>query len=134
MSARPKPILLNMVICDQILQDVRTGKKSLIGIFNRIHSHVVPFAHKLDVFVSLTEGNGTYSSELKCLKADTNEVIAKLNGPIELVDPHDILEVNFVSLNLIFPSFGNYRFEFMCNDTSIGFARFEVLKIQNQGV
>src|SRR5436305_596684 len=61
MSAQPKPVPMAIVICDQIIEDRLTGKKTLVGLFNSIAARSFPCTHAtMSVFVSLTEGRGKY--------------------------------------------------------------------------
>ena len=66
MSEKPTPSGLAIVVCDQIIEDKATNKKSLIGIFNNIASQTFPCRHpQLSVFVSLTEGHGNYDARMR---------------------------------------------------------------------
>ena len=52
MTGNPTPSGLAIVVCDQIIEDKATSKKSLIGIFNNIASQTFPCRHPaLSVFV-----------------------------------------------------------------------------------
>ena len=63
---KSSPIGLAIVICDQIIEDKLTHKKSLIGIFNQIATPTFPCRHpRMAVFVSLTEGRGAYDVRLR---------------------------------------------------------------------
>lgn len=47
------PIGIALIVCDQIIQDIATGKRSLIGVFNLVYSAAFPFTlHKLCVLAS----------------------------------------------------------------------------------
>lgn len=127
MTAKPSLISLSMVICDTVIDDRRTGKKSLVGLFNNITSSVIPCVHpRLNVFVSLTEGNGDYVAKLRCLKVGDEKEIFFMEGPVRFSDPRQILEFNFEILGIAFPDYGDYRFEFLCNDVPIIARKFRV--------
>ena len=127
MISKPMPLPLAMVVCDSVIDDRKTGKKSLIGIFSNISAMKVPAIHsRLNVFISLTEGCGEYAASLKCLNVDQNKPIAELNGPITFHSPSQIIEFNFELLGLPFTSFGNYRFDFFCNGELVISRKFTV--------
>jgi len=42
---KPAPLGLALVVCDQIIEDKLTHKKSLIGIFNQIATPSFPCRH-----------------------------------------------------------------------------------------
>lgn len=61
------PIGIALIVCDQIIQDIATGKRSLIGVFNLVYSAAFPFTlHKLCVLASITQINGNVKIALKC--------------------------------------------------------------------
>ena len=69
---QPKPEILSLVVCDQIITDRVTGKQSLIGIFSVVHATNFPVNHpQLSVYTSLTSGHG--SVELMIRIVDSKE-------------------------------------------------------------
>lgn len=127
MPMRPKPIALAMVICDTVIEDKKTGKKSLIGLFNNVTSNKVPCIHpRLNVFISLTEGNGDYIGKLKCIYVDEGKPLAELSGPFIFSSPNQIIELNFEIRGVPLPKYGNYRFEFFCNNEMLIARKFKL--------
>ncbi|MBF0479646.1 MAG: hypothetical protein HQL26_09200 [Candidatus Omnitrophica bacterium] len=122
---KPNPMHLSMVICDSIIEDRLTGKKSLIGIFNNIQANAVPCVHpKLSVFIALTEGNGQYKAQLRCLKVGDEKEIFSVNGEVYFKDPSQIVELIFDFSGLNFPDYGDYRFDFLCEGRQVVGRRF----------
>jgi len=120
MANKPDLIPLAMIICDSVIEDKMTSKKSLIGLFDNINSSKAPCVHpRLNIFLVLTEGNGEYDCSLKCIHEDTNKTLGGLNARINCKNPQEKIELNFEFRGLRFPEFGNYRFEFYCNDNPI---------------
>ncbi len=129
MISKPKPIPLAMVICDTVIEDKKTGKKSLIGMFDNIGSAVIPCVHsRLNVFVSLTEGVGQYAGKMRCTSSDTNAVVFESTVEMMFKDRHQRIELNFELFNLRFPEFGEYRFDLLCDDQPIIGRKFNVIK------
>lgn len=127
---RPKLIPLGMTICDMVIQDIKTKKKSLIGIFSQINAVKAPIQHpKLSVFIALTEGNGKYACDLKCIRDDDNVLVMNAQGAIEFHDPQQVLELVFDLNGPVFPSFGHYRFEFLAEGESVISRKFNVVQI-----
>lgn len=124
---KPKPLYLSMVICDTVIDDRATNKKTLVGLFNNIWASSCPCVHpRLNVFITLTDGRGAYQSKLKCVNEETNKEILQLEGPITFLSGEHIIEFNFELINVNFPSFGNYRFEFWCDNDNLINRRFTV--------
>lgn len=130
-SPRGTPSGLAIVVCDQIIEDKLTHKKSLIGIFNNIHAGSFPCRHpQLSVFVSLTEGRGQYNARLRILNEETNEVVTDVKGPIQFPDVHAVVELVFNLVGLVFPSPGLYSIEFYCDEVLVLERRFHVSHTQ----
>lgn len=128
---KPKPTPLAMIICDTVIEDRLTGKKSLIGIFNNISVQKFPCQHPtLNVFFALTEGIGEYKGCLRCVKLDTNEAIMNLNGPLPFPNRLATVEFNFELKNVVFPSEGQYIFELLCDEQLVISRKFIVSKIK----
>ncbi len=107
MTDKPAPTGLAIVICDQIIEDKLTGKKSLIGIFNQIGAQNFPCRHpQLCVFLSLTEGRGQCAARLRIVHDETDHVVAEVNGQIQFPDIHTVVELNFGLVGLTFPDRG----------------------------
>ena len=120
MPDKPNLLPLAMIVCDSVIEDKMTNKKSLIGLFDNINSSKIPCVHPgLNVFVVLTEGNGEYECSLKCIHEDTNKSLVGLNARIHCKNPREKIELNFELRGLRLPEYGNYRFEFYCNDNPI---------------
>ncbi|HUI08043.1 MAG TPA: hypothetical protein VL486_13675 [Verrucomicrobiae bacterium] len=133
MTDNPSPTGLAIVICDQIIEDKFTGKKSLIGIFNQIGTQTFPCRHpQLCVFVSLTEGRGQCAARLRIIHDQSEHVVAEVNGNIQFSDVHVVVELNFNLVGLTFPEPGMYSIEFYCDDALILERRFNVVKMQPQ--
>lgn len=126
--ATPPPVLLAILICDTIIDDKITNKKSLIGLFNQVAAREVPVRHAgLHLFVSLTDGRGMAEGEIRVVRSDTEAVVANLSGPIEFPNPMAVVELDFGIHDLLFPVAGEYRFQFYCNGELLGERKFAVV-------
>lgn len=126
--AKPKPVALNMSICDLVIRDQRTRNVSLINMFHQIHTTGLPALHpSLHVYVTLTEGHGKYNCELKLLYAADNAILMTTKGVIELKDPLAIEDIDFSIHNLRFEREGRYVFEFWCDEHLVGNRFFQLI-------
>ena len=131
MTNKPAPTGVAIVICDQIIEDKLTGKKSLIGIFNQIATQNFPCRHpQVCVFVSLTEGRGQCAARLRIVHDESDHVVAEVNGNIQFPDVHMVVELNFNMVGLVFPNPGMYSIEFYCDDAIILERRFTVSHVK----
>ncbi len=131
MTEKSSPTGLAIVVCDQIIEDKLTNKKSLIGIFNNIGGVSFPCRHpQISVFVSLTEGRGAYTARLRIINEASSETVADVNGQIQFPDIHAVVELNFNLVGLLFPSPGLYSIEFYCDEALVLERRFHVSQVQ----
>lgn len=124
-----KPFKEAMLICDQIITESGTNKKSLIGIFENIGSSAVPFRHdSLSVYVKFTGALGEYQFQLELIDLTTNEVTGR--GVLEGFNAHDKLashELVFNLKGLVFKNAGKYEFRIYANNEVFGAKTFIVL-------
>ena len=65
---RKKPIAEALILCDEIITEAGTNKKSLIGTFNSIVSAEFPMQHaKICVYAAMTNGQGEMAGVLRCV-------------------------------------------------------------------
>lgn len=128
----PKPDVLAMLVCDQIITDRLTGKQSLIGMFSRIHAMGFPATHpQLCVFVALTDGHG--KTDLTIRVVDSNEArppIVEGKGSVTFKDPRTIANLFLQFHGLVFPQPGEYRVQLYSDSTLLREARLELVQLK----
>ena len=109
-----KPRALAMIMCDEVIEDKRSHKKSLIGMFNQIVTATFPAKHpKMYIFFALTNGRGLYQAKLQLTSLQDLSIVSEIQGEVEFEDPNAVLEYNFELLNLLFPIEGKYSFQLL---------------------
>lgn len=128
-----KPIAESLVICDQVIVEGQTNKKSLIGIFNSIASNTFPVQHpKLFVYAAMSSGRGEMIVDLRCIRMEDNAEVFKISGQMMFPDPNTVVEL-VASLNqLPFERPGLYTFELICEGDLLLEKRFNVLLLPQQ--
>jgi hypothetical protein len=128
-----KPIGIAMIICDQILEDKSSGKRSLIGLFSTVQCGSFPATlQKLCVFVTVTQLCGNVSLILKCSNETCEDPIVAVPGNINSSDPNAILELGFEFDKFSFPRPGIYTFELLWEQELILQTRFNVFLLTNK--
>jgi hypothetical protein len=121
------PAIVAFVVCDLVILDRDTNKRSLIGMFDRIRAMNVPCVHsEMHVFVAVSDGRGRVPATLSLKKADDERVLFEARGAIEFNDPLAVVELHFPLHNTQFPDFGLYIFEFAAHGVPIGTRKFRV--------
>lgn len=125
-----KPHLNAMLICDTVITEVGTNKKSLIGLFENISASSFPCAHpSLSVFVKFTDALGIYKFALEFVNFYTDIVVAKTEIPeIDVVDKLASYELVFNLHGIVFNEPGKYAFRIFANGEFVGQKPFMVHK------
>ena len=132
MSARPA--VKAILICDQIIHEFGTNKKSLIGIFEDIHLPQFPARYpRIAVYVNLTDAHGKYALELRLLNASDGTEVGRGRAPeVEIDNPLRTCEFALQIQNLRFQNPGKYEFQILANDELLAVKAFNVRKAEFQ--
>ena len=126
--SKVKPSKEAMLVCDSIITEVGTNKKSLIGIFEEITASKVPFKHdSLSVYVKFTGALGDYECKLELVDLKTGDVIGRgMTAPLKITDKLASYELVFNLKGLVFQSEGKYDFRIYGNQEMFGAKTFTV--------
>ena len=98
------PEVLAMILCDQVITDVQTNKKSLIGIFDQIETASLPcLIHELHIYLSLTDGHGRLPMAVTCVADDGGDELFRGDSEVEFSDPLQVVEIQFIFPNCAVP-------------------------------
>ena len=119
MDSFETPMVLSLIMCDTVITDAQSGKKTLVGLFNSIgavrYPHLLP---RFFIFASITNGNGTVEFKIR-LKAGNGDVVFDLPGKVPFNTPLDAPEIVFDIQNLVIKSTGTYELQVIYNDIPI---------------
>lgn len=126
------PQVLAMIICDMVIDDRISGKKSLIGLFDAIATTDLPcIVNELHVFLALTDGYGTVRLRLRCTRASTDEELFSAVQEVRFPDPLAVVEINMGFCGCEFPEPGEYRFQLYAGDTPLCERKFHVSLVED---
>ena len=118
----PRPSLHAIVVCDTIIEDRNTSKKSLIGTFTHLASTTVP-CHDPSLRVSccLTDIEDTYTFSRTRVHADHDKQIAIGTLPaMEITDRLQIVDYGIIMLRMPCLTPGRYDVRLFTHDAFIG--------------
>jgi len=130
-----KPIVNAMLVCDRVITEAATNKKSLIGIFENINAFQFPCVHHmLAVYIKLTDANGVYNFRLELVDLDDDSPVAKAEIPkeINISDPLKTHDLVFNLGALKFNHSGKYEFRIFANNEILGQKTFMVNKVESR--
>ena len=130
---KPKPSVLSINVCDTIIRDEGTKKVSLIGLFNTIKANSFPCTHpQMYVYVALTNGHGTYKTEVRFVRINTDKPLAGIAGELAFPSPLHVVELNVCWQGLRFEEPGDYLVEVLCDGDAVGDRKFRIVGAQQQ--
>lgn len=92
---RERPRCIAVLICNEVIEDVRTRSKTLVGLFDTIHAHSLPAVHpRMFIMAQFTDGVGEWPVSFR-ISGPENDEIALLDGTAKITDPLSVLDIVF---------------------------------------
>lgn len=124
----PVPSLQAMLICEKVIEEARSGKKSLINIFTGIVAHGLPVPVSMALYVRLTDGEGTYVFRVDAVHLPSDKKVASATLPgLESTDRLKPMEVVIEIPRIDFAESGKYEFQFYGNEVFLGHASVDIV-------
>ncbi len=124
--AGPTPVLTAFLVCDQIVEDAATGKKTIVGVFNRIASSNFPTQYApVSLYVKLIDCEGDYDFRIEFVQVSSQELLVECNGTANSKTRHEYAEFVLPCPPLPLPSPGEYEFRLWMNSSFLGNARIK---------
>jgi hypothetical protein len=127
----PKPSLTALLVCDMVIDDKATNKKSLIGTFTHIWAQGFPCVHhKMGIYFCLTDAEGQYDMVLRLVNSESEALLAEAGLSVRI---HDRLAISDFGVNIAvvqFPAPGRYEFQLYANKEFLGRKEFQVTALE----
>ena len=129
---QPNPVVKAFLVCDMIVHDAQSGKKSLIGVFHELRADRFPAVHHaLWIYANLTDGRGEYRFEIRLVDVARNTVLGKGKPPpINIGGPLQTTELSAQLRNVQLPGEGTYEFQLHANDQLVATKAIRVMKVE----
>ena len=125
------PSVQAFLVCDCVIEDSLTKKKSLIGLFSHLQSVTFPFQHhQLGLYFCITDAEGTYHVEIDLMFVNTDQLVCRASLPDIAIG--DRLQSSDLGINipaLLFPAPGRYEFRLRMNGRMIAQKDFHVVQV-----
>ena len=130
----PPPVVKAFLICDYVIHEAETNKKSCVGIFHQISAERFPCRHgQLSIYANLIDGAGSYAFKLTLVHLqDGKEIGSGGAPPVRIPDRLQTAELAFRLENIIFPEPGKYEFNLFANDQLVARKEISVVRITPQ--
>ena len=132
----PVPKTNAMLICDYVITERGTNKKSLIGVFENIGAATFPCTHfAMSVYVKLTDAQGSYKFRLDLVSLTDDKTIGQSEMPHEVHVPSPLVahELVFNLRGVRFMHSGEYEFRIFANGAIFGQKKFVVEQAGRSG-
>ena len=117
MPDAPVPSVLAMLVCDQVIAEQGTGKKSLIGIFDNLQAPGFPTQTRFAVYAKLADAQGQYKFRIRLVNLKDESPVADINADMTLPDSTNPAELAINMIGIILPEPGKYEFQLWGNGT-----------------
>lgn len=131
MTNSSNPSIQAFLVCDSVIEDSLTKKKSLIGIFTHLQAVTFPFQHhQVGLYFCLTDAEGTYHLEIDLVYVNTDQLVCRASLPdIAIQDRLQIADFGINLPALLFPAPGRYEFRLRMNGRVIAQKDFHVIQL-----
>jgi hypothetical protein len=129
----PRPTVQALLLCDYVIAEEGTRKKTLVGVFDIVNlPRNVPRAQAqltgARVYARLLDAVGRYIFRIDCVQVEGERVIARaVTPPIEIDDRLAPLDVTIGAPVVSFSEPGRYEFRLYANDAYVGHAPLRVV-------
>ena len=116
------PVLVAALICDVAVADPSTGKKNLIGIFDRVIVGAFPTKRAMSLYFKLADAEGFYDIEVKYINRSSNSEIVGAKTTLKVKDRLLSTDLYIPFPPLPIPKKGRYEFQIWANSVFLGIA------------
>ena len=125
------PSVQAFLVCDCVIEDSLTKKRSLIGIFTHLQAQSFPFQHQqLGLYFCMTDAEGTYHFDIDLVYVNTDQLVCRASLPHIVIG--DRLQISDFGINvpaLVFPAPGRYEFRLRLDGHVIAQKDFHVMQL-----
>ena len=116
MPDAPIPSVVAMLVCDQVITEIGTGKKSLIGIFENVNSPVFPTQIRIGIYAKLVDAQGDYDILIRLVNLKDESKLADIRAEAKGVKREVAAEFVVNIAGIVLPEPGKYEFQLFAND------------------
>lgn len=124
-AAPVTPFVVAMLLCEQVITDEESKKKTLVGIFDQVAYPGEPYVFPITIYVRLTDAAGTYRVAIEYAHTATDRLIGRVEVPTAMEIP-DRLKFHDLVIRMPVPidDLGEFELRLYANDAYLGRTRF----------
>jgi hypothetical protein len=130
-AANPvEPECVSLIVCDAVYTDGLTGKQVLVGTFQHVRCPSLPARlGAISVHFVLTDGEGTYETDVELVCEEGEKTIIGIGGPMQLSNRHDLSPFWLEIRNVALPRYGKYWVMLKINGKLVRQYPFHVVRL-----
>jgi hypothetical protein len=122
------PVCVATLVCNEVIEDKRSGNKTVVGIFNAVGTSQLPATHpRMTVMASVTNAEREIPVQL-LLRGPEGKEMLKADAMVPARGPGDVVDLLFELNNITFNEYGDYAFEVIHQGKVIGARKFLVIE------
>ena len=123
------------LVCDHIITEVGTNKRTIVGVFEVIFAAQFPLTYAIGLYYKFTDAQGDYIFRFDLVDLTSNQVIGSIpTNKMTIPDPLQAYELVISQVGATFPHAGRYEFQVYANGQICGQKTLTVVPVQPQPV
>lgn len=122
-----------MLVCDQIIIDELTKKKSLIGVFDNINSAVFPAVVSCAVYAKLADAEGQYEFKVRVVNLKDEQLLGEMGVSARVNTPNAPVDMAIYLMGVRFPEPGKYEVQLYANEMYLGRVTMQATQLSLPG-
>lgn len=122
------PVLVAALLCDSLSVDPSSGKKSLIGIFDRLRVAQFPTGRIFTLYAKFTDALGRYHLKVQYVQEASDTVLGVIEAELRASDRTMGTELTItMPAAIAVPAAGRYEFRIFANEVYLGRTYFDAV-------
>jgi hypothetical protein len=119
------PFLLAIILCDAVIEDKNTNKKSLIGMFDSVNTPSLPTIGRMTLYVAFTNWLGERQLSLRAI-GPSGQVVFNVQGNWKSDNPMGLVDMVLVCEAIPLMEVGPHEITALIDGVPLGERRFMV--------
>lgn len=133
MTDAPIPSVVAMLVCEQVITEFGTGKKSLIGIFENVNSVSFPTQIRIGIYAKLVDADGDYEILIRLVNLKDESRVADIKAAAKGIKREGAAEIVVNIAGIVLPEPGKYEFQLFANDAFLHRVTMNAIALQAGG-
>jgi hypothetical protein len=105
------PVPIAFLVCDQVITDEATKKKTLVGVFDHIMVKQFPARHgPVALYARMFDSEGVHDCNVDYVRVETQEILGNATGQIQVKSRNRSFEFSLNLPAIDLPQPGEYEF------------------------